>query len=87
MISFNYQYSVIFILNFCHSMFRSLVAMTWIILLFKVGQGTPPTNLTSKPSIKAGTESSPSPVDMEYMNLTLWTTIQAGRLILLAEQF
>ena len=87
MISFNYQYSVIFILNFCHPMFRSLVVMTWLIPLFKVGQGTSPTSLTSKPSPKAGTESTPSPVDMEYMNLTLQTTIQAGRLILLAEQF
>ena len=71
MISLNYQYSVIFILNFCHSMFCLRAVMTWIILLLKVGQGTPPTNLTSKPSTKAGTESTPSPVDMEYMNLTL----------------
>ena len=61
--------------------------MTWLILLLKVGQGTSPASLTSKPSTTAGTESTPSPVDMEYMNLTLYTAIQAGRLILLAEQF
>lgn len=71
MISFNYQYSVIFILNFCHSMFRLWVVTTWLILLLKVGQGTPPTNLTNKPSTKAGTEPTPSPVDMEYMNLNV----------------